>query len=422
MTDSKLRVLLDAISGEGKAELELHHGALEKLRRHLQEKPESRPSAARRVWDSKVPQLHLRIMPSGVMSFNVQWSRKNSKSLGRFPDCTLAIARKKAVSVIASAHESKDGVPEIARRPDPQRREETVGDACREYVAWLRKEGRSDAAKDVEGRFERTVYQDPIAAISLQVLHQEDVEAWRDRVEAGRLADLPSKKGRPAKAKPLSRSTTNRMRSALVAALNRAVDRRRVGEDRAIEWRSVKPYQNAGTRRDIYLDVAQRRAMLEAAQGPVRDLIEFVALTGCRPGDPAAALREDYDARTGIIRLRTKRHDRRIPLSPSARALLDRLAMSKLPKAHLFTQADGKPWNPTAWRDGVRAAAQEADLPEGTTLYTLRHCWITDAIVGGMDLLTVAKLAGTSLAMIEKHYGHLVQGAAMEKLAAIDFM
>jgi site-specific recombinase XerD len=55
-------------------------------------------------------------------------------------------------------------------------------------------------------------------------------------------------------------------------------------------------------------------------------------------------------------------------------------------------------------------------------LYTLRHSWITDAITGGIDLLTVAKLAGTSLAMIEKHYGHLVEDRVPDQLAAIQMM
>ena len=63
-----------------------------------------------------------------------------------------------------------------------------------------------------------------------------------------------------------------------------------------------------------------------------------------------------------------------------------------------------------------------AKVPDGVVLYTLRHCWISDAIVGGMDLLTVAKLSGTSLAMIEKHYGHLVQGVARDKLATVEFL
>lgn len=154
----------------------------------------------------------------------------------------------------------------------------------------------------------------------------------------------------------------------------------------------------------------------------MRDLIECVALTDCRPGDPSLCLRSDYDGRTASVRFRSKDHDRKIPLSRAATALFDRLAKGKLPKTHLFTQDGKKVWTPTDWSELVRDAAARAELPAGVTLYTLRHCWITDAIVGGMDLLTVAKLAGTSLAMIEKHYGHLVQGAARDKLAQVQFL
>lgn len=39
-----------------------------------------------------------------------------------------------------------------------------------------------------------------------------------------------------------------------------------------------------------------------------------------------------------------------------------------------------------------------------------------------MDLLTVSKLVGTSLNMIQKHYGHLAQAAAREKLQKIEFL
>ena len=52
--------------------------------------------------------------------------------------------------------------------------------------------------------------------------------------------------------------------------------------------------------------------------------------------------------------------------------------------------------------------------------YTLRHSAITDLVTGGLDLLTVAQLAGTSVAMIERHYGHLRgdhAAQALERLA-----
>ena len=70
----------------------------------------------------------------------------------------------------------------------------------------------------------------------------------------------------------------------------------------------------------------------------------------------------------------------------------------------------------------MKAAAADANLPSETVLYTLRHSWIIDAIVAGMDLLTVAKLVGTSLLMIEKTYGHLVHDAVRDKLAKVAFV
>jgi hypothetical protein len=39
-----------------------------------------------------------------------------------------------------------------------------------------------------------------------------------------------------------------------------------------------------------------------------------------------------------------------------------------------------------------------------------------------MTTLEVARLVGTSLVMIEKHYGHLVADAARERLAKVEML
>jgi site-specific recombinase XerD len=63
----------------------------------------------------------------------------------------------------------------------------------------------------------------------------------------------------------------------------------------------------------------------------------------------------------------------------------------------------------------VRAAAVNAGLQSGVCLYTLRHSFITQALMDGMSTLDVARITGTSLPMIEKHYGHLVMTQARER-------
>lgn len=289
----------------------------------------------------------------------------------------------------------------------------TVSDVCNDYADSLEAEGRERSATDARKVFERIIHMDAIGKVRADKLTQRHLEAWLARLEAGEMSGR--KRGLP------SRSTINRYLASFKAALNRAVSRREIPQDRAIEWASIKPYKDADGRREIYLDRDQRRALLEAAEGDVRDLLTCVALTGCRPGDPAAMLRKDYDKRTGSVTFRTKTGKRTIPVSPAAKMLFDRLAKAKLPNAHLFTNA-GEPWTSLAWAPLVKAAAAKAELPTDTVAYTLRHSWITDAILAGMDLLTVARLTGTSLAMIEKHYGHLVQNEARDKLALVEFI
>lgn len=288
----------------------------------------------------------------------------------------------------------------------------TVADICRDYTKAMKAEGRERSSIDATKTFTRIVYNDPVGKVRADKLTQRHLEAWRERLEAGEMSGR--KRGPP------SRATINRNLTALKAALNRAVARREIPHERAVEWDSIKPYRDADGKRDIYLDREQRRAFLEAAKGDLRDLLTCVALTGCRPGDPAAMLRKDWDGRTASVTFRTKTGERTIPVSPTAKALFDRLAKSKLPTARMFTNGGGD-WTPQAWAPMVKAAAAKAKLPAAVVAYTLRHCWITDAIVGGMDPVTVARLTGTSLEMISKTYGHLVHDVAREKLATLDF-
>jgi site-specific recombinase XerD len=95
---------------------------------------------------------------------------------------------------------------------------------------------------------------------------------------------------------------------------------------------------------------------------------------------------------------------------------------TRLPTAFLLTRDDGKPWAHSDWDELVKEAAATAGLPKETCLYTLRHSFITQALLDGMSTLVVAKMVGTSLAMIEKHYGHLVQTTARERLAKVQLL
>ena len=82
-------------------------------------------------------------------------------------------------------------------------------------------------------------------------------------------------------------------------------------------------------------------------------------------------------------------------------------------------RAEGKAWDKDSWKGPIKEAAHLSQLPPGTTAYTLRHSTITDLVSGGLDLLTVAQISGTSVRMIEKHYGHLRGERAAAALAGL---
>jgi integrase len=281
--------------------------------------------------------------------------------------------------------------------------EATVAKACREYVEDRRREKGEGCAHDAKKRFERTVYNTPFGAIPLDKLRTPRVKEWREGLK-------------------LSKGTSNRTLTALKAALNFAVANRLVHPIAAREWADVKAYANATQRRSLFLDLKQRRKLLAAGEGALKDLMEAAALTGARAGELVGATRGQFDARLKTITLKGKVRARTIPLSPSALKLFKRLAKGKSPAAHLLTRDDGKSWGHSDWDELVRGAGAKAKLPAGVCLYTLRHSFVTQAITDGMTTLDVARLCGTSVGMIEKHYGHLVADAARKRLAAVTML
>jgi len=286
----------------------------------------------------------------------------------------------------------------------------TVRKACERYA-----EGKPE----VQGRLARTVYGDPIARVHVDKLNRAHVQAWRKRLEA-----MPALVGKNLKGKPVTRprspATVNRDMVALRAALNMALDNGDALNDQA--WRvALRPAKKADGRRSVYLDKAQRRALLEHLPADVRAFAHGLCLLPLRPGALAGLVAGDFDARRSELRIG---HDkagekRAILVEGETLAMLKAQAKNKLPAAPLFARADGAVWKAYMWKDAIKAAAKQAKLPAEVVAYTLRHSTITDLVQSGLDLLTVAQVSGTSVAMIEKHYGHLQRNRAAQALAGL---
>ncbi|MBY0619889.1 tyrosine-type recombinase/integrase [Sphingomonas ursincola] len=288
----------------------------------------------------------------------------------------------------------------------------TVKDACEAYL----KDKPGSIAKGV---FRRHVYTDPIANVKLDKLRRHHLRAWRKRLEEAP-ALLTRNKNGERKTKVRSEATVNRDMVPLRAALGRVLMQGPPNTDAA--WQeALKPFKDAGKRRELYLDKDQRRALLEAASDDVRPFMKGLCLLPLRPGALAKLAVGQFEGRTRTLTIgkEKRKKPRQITLPPVVAEFLNELAEGQKPAALLFRQQDGSQWCKDTWKKPIKEAVLAAGLPDAATAYTLRHSVITDLVRAGLPILTVAQLSGTSVAMIEKHYGHLVRGDAELALASI---
>jgi integrase len=120
----------------------------------------------------------------------------------------------------------------------------------------------------------------------------------------------------------------------------------------------------------------------------------------------------DREARTLSVKSnkghRGKLRQREIYLDDQALALVRRLASGKRPDEHLLTTAAGTPWTKSRHEWRVVAAVKKAGLDPDTTLYALRHSYVSGALKKGIPVKAVADQCGTSIVMLQRHYAKFI--------------
>ncbi|KVG57511.1 tyrosine-type recombinase/integrase [Burkholderia territorii] len=274
----------------------------------------------------------------------------------------------------------------------------TVREACENYVKHLalRKGTRSQA--DAEGRFRRLVYDARIGKIQLSKLRTSDLNGWL-------LAQIKLDVAEDEEDLRRDKDSANRNLAALKAALNLALRDRLVAIDAG--WKTVTKFKDVGRRRQSFLPKEQRKALVDACPSDIEQLVRAMLLTGARPGELANMSVKDYDREQGTLALQGKTGYRIVSLSSSAISFFDSQTKNKIANAAILTTEFGQRWNKDSWKKPFKAAVALAKLPSTVVMYSLRHTAISEMIASGMDSFVVARLAGTSTAMIDKHYGRL---------------
>jgi integrase len=167
---------------------------------------------------------------------------------------------------------------------------------------------------------------------------------------------------------------------------------------------------------------------LESVYGP---MVVFAAAAGLRPSELFALERRDVDRGAGVVYVRrayangrlkhtkTPLSTRAVPLQAIALEALDRLPRSENPI--LFPNSRGgridfrsfgrRHWKPAQMKAGIEPLRH---------LYDLRHTYATFALRAGVSVFAVSRFLGSSIAMIDRHYGHLAGDSREHAVLLLD--
>ena len=387
-------------------------------------KPADKPYEVR---DTRLKGLLLRVQPSGVMAYYVEWERGKRINLGRADAVTPAQAREQAKAMLAEAYKGND--PSAPRKALKEHTLKSFLDEL--YEPWAKANVRS---------FYNTMTR--LRVIFASMLDKKlgditplDIEKWRtNRLNSGTkpstvnrdLDDLKSSLTKAAlwldgfvsplanikriktdsnkKVRFLSPDEEQRLRTAL----DQREKRLREERDNANRWRRERSYDQLPDLNPL----------------PFADYLKPMVLlslnTGMRQGEVFELTWSEIDLDRREITVEGAKaksgQTRHIPLNNVAlTALTDWKAQSE-GSALVFPGKGGQPFNNVrkSW-DATLKAATIIDF----RWHDMRHTFASKLVMAGVDLNTVRELLGHSDIKMTLRYAHLApehKAAAVEKL------
>jgi integrase len=160
-------------------------------------------------------------------------------------------------------------------------------------------------------------------------------------------------------------------------------------------------------------------------------MVVFAAATGLRPSELFALEHRDIDCAAGVVYVRrafangrlkntkTRLSTRAVPLQAIALEALDLLPASENPilfpnsrGGHIDFRSFGRRhWKPAQIAAGIEPLRH---------LYDPRHTHATFALRAGVSVFAVSRFMGSSIAMIDRHHGHLARDSREHAVSLLD--
>jgi integrase len=344
------------------------------------------------VWDNTLPGFGVRVKPSGVRSYIIQYRNRNTSASRRLtigqhgPLLTFDQAKKQARAMLADAMRGEDPV-EIRKTA---RRAPSIADLAVDYLerhAVPKK--RPKSVRDDRAMLDNIILP-KLGARKVNAIDRRDVEAIQVAM-----------KDRPYQA--------NRVLSLLSKMFNLAVE---------WKWRpdnptkSVERYQEQ--KRERWLSDEELRHLCavldEHPNTRAANAVRLQLLTGARLGEVLTSRKEDFDLHRGIWtkpshQTKQKRTEH-LPLSAQALILVT-LIIETSDVGSPFLFPGNKPGQPLREIKKFWSAVMRKAGIANYRRHDNRHTYASHLVSSGLSLEIVGRLLGHTTTTTTKRYAHL---------------